>query len=248
MTFPVKNRIGVFGGSFDPVHRGHVQLAKLAFSQCQMNSLILVPCSVPPHRAPAQATDVQRTQMLSLALRGLDNFSICDFELNKRSTSFTVETLEFLRGTHRDAEFVFCLGSDSLHDFNNWHRPADILAIAHLAVMRRELKELDNIDRGLRERLIYSQDDMVDSAGQILVIDSPELPVSATLIRRHLQKCGRDSAADLMAHTNSTIEPIEPIEANSTIEAKKQFQQDGMLSSWLNPHVLNYIVDNKVYQ
>lgn len=219
-------RIGVLGGTFDPVHLAHVELAKRAIEQCQLSGLIVVPCAQPPHRDLAQASNEQRLDMLQLVFAGLAQVRFCEYELTKPSTSYTVETLEFLRAQHTDAQLVFCLGADSLKRFKRWHRWQDILSIAHLAVMNRD-DAVGGFDKEAGEMpfaeiRVSSVEEMNKPAGQILEIQTPVMPVSATLIREHIKACSRSE--------------------------KKQFERDVVLNTWLDSDVLSYIVNNKVYQ
>lgn len=235
-------RIGVLGGTFDPVHLAHVELARQAIAQCQLTELIVVPCALPPHRSPAQASNLQRMHMLKLAFAGMADIRLCDYELTKTSMSYTVETVEFISGRYPDAQLLFCLGADSLRDFTTWHRWQDILSTSHLAVMNRdntgaeihvEISEstladsladslVDSLADSLADRRVNTFAEINKQAGQILEVKTPAMPVSATLIREHIKACSQN--------------------------ANKQFEKDVVLSTWLDPKVLNYIVNNKVYQ
>ena len=220
-------RLGVFGGTFDPVHLAHIELARRVIEQGRLGGLILLPCSRPPHREPAQATDRQRLDMLRLASSGLENVDICDYELTKPAVSFTVETLEYLVKIHADTQLVFCLGEDSLKSFTRWHRWQDILNIAHLAVMNRgsesgaSRKSMSGSDV-FAGRKIDSVDKMQKKSGQILQIEAPQAPVSASLIRERIRVCANDP--------------------------KQPFERDPVLGTWLDPRVLEYIVETSLYQ
>ena len=217
-------RLGIFGGTFDPVHVAHLELAGRAIEQARLDELIFVPCSKPPHKDQAQATDRQRLEMLQLVAAKLINASVSNYEVKKSSTSYTVETLEFLKETNPNKQLVFCLGGDSLNDFTQWHRWQDILDIAHLAVMRRGLdtNTVSLNQPSLNERIVHSADELIAEHGQILTIDAPVMSVSASLIRERIQ-----------AAIKKSINSIK---------------EDRVLSEYLDLEVLNYIVENKVYQ
>ena len=86
-------RLGILGGTFDPVHLGHIKLAELALAQAELDELILVPCHLPPHRDAVHASPEDRLAMVRLTVSAHAEISVSDFELNKSSTSYTVETL-----------------------------------------------------------------------------------------------------------------------------------------------------------
>lgn len=216
-----KKRVGVLGGTFDPVHLAHVEIARLAFKQAQLSSLVFVPCHLPPHRDLAHAEDFQRLKMLEIALADESGFSISDYELNKKSTSYTVETLEYLAEIYPDAELVFCMGGDSLASFTTWHRWQDILERVNLIVLDRD-GSIDKLEQAeLRGRLIYKADELSERSGQILRLDALSLDVSATLIRTRLAGLSAEGYEALLADT--------------------------VLNKWLNKDVLKYICDNHIY-
>ena len=215
-----KERIGILGGTFDPVHRAHVELAQQALVQSELSKLIIIPCAQPPHRTHAQASDSQRLRMLELAFAGFETVEFCHYELNKPGLSYSVETLEHLREQYTESEFVFCLGEDSLRSFSHWHRWQDILAISHLAVMKRADQTAHNrdIDAELELRKVSSVQGLVKDAGQIIEIVAPQMRISATEIRAHIKVC------------------------------ISELKQDSLLNNWLPPEVLAYIADHKVYR
>jgi nicotinate-nucleotide adenylyltransferase len=135
---PMTKRIGIFGGSFDPVHYGHLLLAESAREQCRLDQVWLLPAAMPPHKrdqdlAPAKA----RLEMLQLAVAGREEFIISTLELDRGGVSYTVDTLATVRAQQPDAELFLVLGADMLHDLPSWREPARILELAIPAVARR---------------------------------------------------------------------------------------------------------------
>ena len=225
-----KRRVGVFGGTFDPVHLGHTTLARSAYQQCRFDELIVIPCALPPHRDLAQASNQQRLDMLEIAFSGFDNLSISDYEMRKSSVSYTVETLEYLVSSRLNTQWFFCLGGDSLGQFTTWHRWRDILKMAHLVVMGRETASIDELPMDLFHRIVGSQEFDPQSgatAGDIILLDEDESPISATAIRH------------LFSVSGQTSHNVPELVTMPTTQG---------LSELLDPRVLGYLFENKVYQ
>jgi nicotinate-nucleotide adenylyltransferase len=132
-------RIGVFGGSFDPVHIGHLIAAECCREQAGLDRVIFMPAAVPPHKQDRQLTAAEdRVQMLRLAVGGHDAFEISTLEVDRGGVSFTVDTLSHLREAHPADELVLLLGPDAFADFPSWREPARILELAAPLVMVRD--------------------------------------------------------------------------------------------------------------
>ncbi len=131
-------RVGIFGGSFDPVHQGHLLLAEQCREQCHLAKVLFVPAAVSPHKQGAPpASDQARFDMLQLAIGGHAAFEMCSLELERGGISYTVDTLEALHGSRPGDELILLIGADTLADFPNWHRPDRVCELALLAVVRR---------------------------------------------------------------------------------------------------------------
>ena len=131
-------RIGILGGSFDPVHYGHLLLAESCHEQCGLDEVWFVPAAMNPHKpAGSFASDEQRVEMLRLALAGHSGFGISEIELERGGASFTVDTLELLHEQFVDHDFFLLLGTDSLADFPTWKNPQRICELAILSIVRR---------------------------------------------------------------------------------------------------------------
>ena len=131
-------RVGVLGGSFDPPHAGHLQMARLAKEQLGLDRVLFVPCSSQPLKgAPPSASPFHRAAMLALAIAGRPDWAVDFRELDRGGLSYTVETLASLRTEFPRDRFFLILGSDSLEGFGQWHRSEEILAMADLAVVPR---------------------------------------------------------------------------------------------------------------
>jgi nicotinate-nucleotide adenylyltransferase len=132
-------RIGVFGGTFDPPHVGHLILAADAFEALRLDKLFFVPARAQPLKVdrPAIASAAERLEMVRLAIKGDVRYAVDDTEINREGLSFTVDTLEGLSARFEGAQLFLLLGEDSLASFDRWRKPERIRELATLAVMYR---------------------------------------------------------------------------------------------------------------
>lgn len=131
-------RVGIFGGTFDPVHWGHLIVAEQAREQQQLDEIWFIPASSPPHKQEQSITRFdQRVEMLQLAIAGNPAFKIEEVENERDAPSYTADTLEELKKRHPDAELYLILGSDSLLDLPKWYHPERVLRAASVIVMQR---------------------------------------------------------------------------------------------------------------
>jgi nicotinate-nucleotide adenylyltransferase len=131
-------RIGVFGGTFDPVHLGHLILAEQCRDQGPLDQVLFIPAARPPHKQEAPLTPfAQRVEMLALALAGQPAFRIDELERDRPGPSYTADTLAELHRRHPGAELFLLVGGDTLHDLPTWYEPARVAERATLLVMER---------------------------------------------------------------------------------------------------------------
>ena len=131
-------RLGLLGGSFDPVHYGHLILAECCREQCRLDAVWFVPAAVPPHKQnQTLSAAADRIEMLKLAIGGHEAFHVYSGEIDRGGVSYTVETLQQLHDEQPDRELFFLMGADSLADLPNWREPDRICALAIPVVVRR---------------------------------------------------------------------------------------------------------------
>ncbi|MBC8876722.1 MAG: nicotinate-nucleotide adenylyltransferase [Planctomycetes bacterium] len=131
-------RIGIFGGTFDPVHYGHLLLAETSREQCSLDQVWLLPAAVPPHKQERVRTPAkQRMEMLELAIAGHEAFVVSPMEIERGGVSYTVDTLAAIRERQPDAEVFFLMGADSLRDLPTWRETGRICQLATPVVVRR---------------------------------------------------------------------------------------------------------------
>jgi len=169
-----RRRIGVFGGSFDPVHVGHLILAQEAVTQLELARILFVPAARPAHKRRRRLAPVEhRLAMLRLATRGNPSFRVSRIEAERGGISFTAVTLELLARTER-AEIFFLMGQDSLEEFHTWREPERIARIARLAVLPRGERASPRLTPPLR--------------GRVVLLRSPRIGISSTEVRRRLRR------------------------------------------------------------
>jgi nicotinate-nucleotide adenylyltransferase len=131
-------RIGVYGGSFDPVHLGHLVLAEQCREQAMLDRVLFVPAARPPHKQSQSLTSFdRRVEMLALAIAGQPAFQIDELEKERPGPSYTVETLTALRQKYPGDELCLIVGTDTLHDLPQWYQPRRILELATLLAVER---------------------------------------------------------------------------------------------------------------
>lgn len=139
MTKQSTFRIGIFGGTFDPPHYGHIAIAKQAAKQLMLNKIYFIPAYIPPHKQfhiPTTANN--RLAMVKMAIEGQKNFTVSAIELRRRGISYTIDTVRYFRKRYPSAELILIIGADNLAQFHTWKQPATILQLASLAVYKRK--------------------------------------------------------------------------------------------------------------
>jgi len=206
---PVK-RIGVFGGTFDPIHFGHIHTAKQTAQWLNLDRLLILPSHIPPHKSKTSATAIQRLAMVDLVCQKEPSLVRDKRELNKHSPSYTVETLQEIKGEYAQAQLFFIVGMDSLLTFKTWYKYQDILSLSHLVVNTRPNYHLDedNIELSLllaKHQINHPNELKRNSAGCILFHDSKDWNISSTQIRdkiKNNQNCSEFLPADILSYIN----------------------------------------------
>ncbi len=146
-------RIGVYGGSFDPVHIGHLIAADCCREQAQLDRVLFVPAAVPPHKQDRRLADAaDRVAMLTLAIGGHDAFSVTTVELDRGGVSYTIDTLADLATRHPHDTLVLLLGPDSLAQLPTWREPRAILDDWEVLAIERE--DLDDVAAAIRDPIL----------------------------------------------------------------------------------------------
>lgn len=177
-------RLGLFGGSFDPIHLGHLLLAETCREACELDRVLFLPCGRSPHKPHgAVATGQQRAEMLEFAVAGDPRFGVCRIELERSGPSYTVETLRQLRVEQPDCELFFLMGADSLTDLPLWREPQAILELATIVAVNRGHRSPPDL-AALEVRLGPTVRD------RVRLVTMPAIELSATEIRERARTEG----------------------------------------------------------
>jgi nicotinate-nucleotide adenylyltransferase len=177
-------RLGIFGGSFDPVHLGHLLMAEACREQAALDRVLFVPTHTQPHKLHHQpAPNAARVEMLQLAVQGNPAFAVETLELDRGGLSYTIETLTALKQRDPTSELFFLMGADSLADFPNWREPQRICELATLLVVQRAGQSPPDYS-ALAPFLSAEQ----ITAWQAQLIDLPPIALSSTDLRQRVAR------------------------------------------------------------
>jgi len=187
---PAAAAIGLFGGTFDPVHFGHLRAALEAREKLGVPDLRLLPAGDPPHRPDTVATAAQRLAMLELAVESCPGLGIDDRELRRPGPSFMVDTLAEIRSEAGSTPLLLLIGQDAANALDSWHRWRDLFDLAHLVVMRRpdaHFRCAGELLLQIGQRRVETPEELLHSpAGRVLPLEVTQLDISSTFIRRLL--------------------------------------------------------------
>lgn len=183
-------RLGIYGGSFDPVHLGHLLLAETCREACELDRVLFLPCRQSPHKPRgAIATGQQRVEMLEFAVAGDSRFGVCSIELERSGPSYTVETLRQLRVEQPDCDLFFLMGADSLADLPLWREPHAILELATIVAVNRGHRpppDWATLESRLKERG-QAPPDPGRFRDRVRLVTMPAIDLSATEIRERVR-------------------------------------------------------------
>jgi nicotinate-nucleotide adenylyltransferase len=170
-------RIGILGGTFNPPHLGHLLLAQEAHAALGLDRVLLVPAGAPPHKAvPEDPGAERRLHMVRLAVQGDDRFGVSDLEVVRPGPSYTVATLRAIDAQAPQDELYLIVGGDTAEALPGWHRPEEILELAHLAVA----------ERGDRRERVEAALAGLGGARRVSFLDMSRVDISSSEIRRRL--------------------------------------------------------------
>lgn len=178
-----RRKVGIMGGTFDPIHLGHLILGEKAYEQLGLDKVWFMPSGNPPHKQnrDGQATDEQRVEMVKRAVSGNSHFGLSLTEMHEEGYTYTYHTLEQLQEEHPDTDYYFIIGADSLFDFEKWKEPERICRVCTLVVATRNHTPLAVLDGKIQE---LSQ----KFSGKFIRLDTMNIDVSSRLLRQWIKE------------------------------------------------------------
>ncbi len=176
-----KRKIGIMGGTFNPIHVGHLIIAEIAYEQYELDKVLFMPASQPPHKIgePIEE-DVYRVAMVKLAINDNPHFELSLMEINRPGLSYTAMTMEQLAHEYPDTEFYFIVGGDSIAAIETWREPEKVLRLGHMVACVRD--QVDN--KRLDQQIDYLKKKYQT---EVFKLEVPKMDISSTMIRERLQ-------------------------------------------------------------
>ncbi len=187
------NKVGIMGGTFNPVHNGHIELALTAYKQFSLDKVLVMISPTPPHKAGDDILDIgDRVNMLKLAVKEYPNeLEFSDFELKREGYIYTAETLTLLKDENPDTQYYFIMGGDSIENIEKWYHPEIVLEKATIIVAgRNEMR-----DKQMEEYIEYLKNKYNATIYTLVMND---IPISSSMIREKIK-------------SNDTIKDFVPI-------------------------------------
>lgn len=176
-----KDKIGVFGGTFNPIHIGHLILAQNALDFCDLSKIIFIPSGYSYFKDQRLILPKsRRIDMVSLAIEDNPNFELSTIECDKEGNSYTCETLRDLSGLYNNADFYYIIGDDTLFSIDTWKNPEEIFDLSSIIVAKRDYKDTTLIN----DRIKYLNNKY---NANIILLDSPNIEISSSEIRQKLR-------------------------------------------------------------
>ena len=173
-------KIGIFGGSFNPIHNGHIYLAKTVMSELKLDKVIFVPSRIPPHKSGKEyISGKDRLEMVRLAIRNNPCFEVSDYELSNDRTGYSIYTVIHFRKLYPNDLLYLMIGSDMLLSFDTWFEFEKIMQNVTVAAVSR--CKGDNL-------LLIKKVDELSKYGKVIVCNADAYPVSSTEIRKKIRK------------------------------------------------------------
>lgn len=161
-------KIGLLGGTFDPPHIGHLTMAEEAYKRLELDEVWFIPSAEPPHKDKARVSATDRLMMLKVAIDPIDYFKINPIELSRKGKSYTYDTIQSLKKSNPDDEFYFIIGADMVEYLPHWFKIDQLVEMVQFVGVKRP-------------------DYQLDTPYPVILLDTPVLDVSSTMIRERLE-------------------------------------------------------------
>ncbi len=172
-------KIGLFGGSFNPVHKGHINLAVSIKEQLGLDKVIFIPSGEAPHKSSSEyANAADRLEMCQLAVSEYPFFEVSDFEINRQGKSYSIYTVKHFKELYPDDRLYLMVGSDMLLYFDKWYEYEEILKNVTLTAVSREGTDFEVLEQTAEKLRKY---------GEIIIVNNRAFPVSSTFLRKMIK-------------------------------------------------------------
>lgn len=166
------SKVGIIGGTFDPIHIGHLLTANIVLEKRNLDKVIFIPCHISPHKTDLVSSEARhRLNMIKLAIKNNEKFEFSDYEIEKGSISYTIDTLREFNKKYDNIDFI--IGFDNLVTFDTWKDPDKLLKLCNLVVMKRSDNDVSKIEH--------------EYAKHAILVETPEVEVSSTEIRERVR-------------------------------------------------------------
>lgn len=215
-------KVGIFGGTFNPIHYGHLRAAEEVKEKVALDRVLFIPSGSPPLKSRDIADAKHRYEMTRLALINNAHFEISDRECRQKGKSYTVKTLKALKRSHPKRDFYFILGIDAFLDIPNWWHHEELLALTHFIIISRPGFQFIDLQM------------------------SPVIETKKSVLRKLDVEAIDTYRMELKGHTTITLLRITPVGMSST-EIRRLIKQNGSIKYLLPVSVESYIISNKLY-
>lgn len=175
-----KRKFGILGGTFDPIHLGHLLTADFVMNALELEKIIFIPANYPPHKTEMNITGARHRYIMTLlATSHNPQFEVSDIEIKREGLSYTIDTIKMLLRENPDVEFYFILGADAVAELDKWERFEELLDLCYFVAATRP---------GFAEKVEQAKASFGAAGNKIIWLDTPELNISSTDIRSRVKK------------------------------------------------------------
>lgn len=174
-------KLGILGGTFNPIHIGHLILSQYVLEELKLNRVLFMPSGNPPHKRSFEVeSGVHRINMVKEAVKFNENFDLSDIEIKRQGITYTYDTLREIHNRYNNVEINFIVGYDTLLDMENWHRIKDVVKLASFVVVNRNIEDESVLD--------YAKNFSMKYGGNIKFVKIPNIDISSSEIRDRVKQ------------------------------------------------------------